>query len=317
MSKRQPWAKWFFSDWRAEPRLKLVSRAARSLWLDMLGLAHESETPGFVRVGNLSLVDAAQIARVLGDTEAEIAPLLAELECAGVFSRVGDPALPADVAALVPASMPERTILSRKMLRDHAKAVANRKNGAKGGNPSLKADGITRGLTDGLSQGVKAQKPEARVQLLRNCADAPGGKSQKRTGARSEPVDAKTWLFTDGLQWLSKATGRAEGALRSQLGRWLRDAKEDAPAIRTAFEAAQDQGELAEPVAWITAALKARAQAAIPFEPTDAHGWRQRFKAFKEHGAWPSKWGGTKPGDDPRHPAALLTEFGFSHSGAA
>src|SRR5579871_693758 len=207
--KRQPWAKWYFSDWRAEPRLKLVSRAARSLWLDLLGLMHESDAPGFLCVGNISL-DVAGIARVLGDAEADVITLLAELEHAGVFSRAGAPDLPGDVAELVPESIPQGTILSRKMVRDHAKAVADRKNGARGGNPSLKGEGKTGGLTQGISGGVNAQKPESRVLLLRNSADAPAGKSQKRAASPSEPLDAKTWLFTDGLSWLAKATGRAE-----------------------------------------------------------------------------------------------------------
>jgi hypothetical protein len=41
------------------------------------------------------------------------------------------------------------------------------------------------------------------------------------------------------------------------------------------------------------------------FEPTDEHGWRNRLDSFRKFQVWPAKWGGTKPGDDPRHPAWL------------
>src|SRR6185369_11694720 len=78
-AKRQPWEKWFFSDWRAEPRLKMVSRAARSLWLDMLGLAHDAEPCGFLIVANVPIKDAGPLSRILGDAEAELSALLGEL----------------------------------------------------------------------------------------------------------------------------------------------------------------------------------------------------------------------------------------------
>jgi len=94
------------------------------------------------------------------------------------------------------------------------------------------------------------------------------------------------------------------------MGKWLRDAKEDAAMLRSVFEAAQ-AGNVFEPIAWITAAIKTRAQQAAPFEPTDDHGWRKRFKVYEESHAWPAVWGGTHPGDDPRHPPHILKEFGL------
>jgi hypothetical protein len=48
----------------------MVSRAARSLWIDMLGLMHQAEPYGFLIVGRTPLITAAQIARALGDSEA-------------------------------------------------------------------------------------------------------------------------------------------------------------------------------------------------------------------------------------------------------
>jgi hypothetical protein len=285
----------------------------------MLCIMHAADHYGFLMVADIPLTDAAQLARLLKDTEKELAPLLAELEGAGVFSRVGSPNVPAQIAALVPVGIPVGTILSRKMLRDKAASDVGRKNGAKGGNPALSGhadeEGITRGLTLGitqrLSQGVKTQKTEDRSTLLRKDADASVGKYLNGKTSPSKPFDDKGWLFRDGLEWLAKATGRPQTALRSQLGRWLKDAKEDSTALRSAFVAAQDQG-VVEPIAWITAAIRGRGNAAQPFECTDAHGWRKRCQIFKDSGVWPPQWGGTKPGDDERHPASLLSEFGYS-----
>ena len=313
--KHEPWFKFYIANWRADPRLQMVGRAARSLWLEMLCLMHEADHCGFLMVADIPLTDAAQLARVLKDSEAELAPLLAELEAAGVFSRVGSPNVPLQITGLIPANVPHGTILSRKMLRDKAASDAGRKNGKKGGNPALSgsadSDGITGGLSPGLTPGVKTQKTEDRVTLLRNDATASGGKSLNGKPSASKPFDDKGWLFRNGLEWLAAATGRPQAALRSQLGRWLKDAKEDSSALRGVFQAARDQG-VVDPIPWITAAIKSRAKSTQPFEVADAHGWRKRCQIFRESGIWPPQWGGSKPGDDPRHPDSILAEFGYS-----
>jgi hypothetical protein len=292
-SKHQPWLKWYPADWRAEPRLKMVSRAARSLWIDMIGLMHEAEPYGFLIVGNVPLKTAADLSRALGDREDDVAPLLDELDRAVVFSRNRN-----------------GVIYSRRMMRDRKK----RDNSSKGG----KIGGLTtyenkKGIfsTQAPTQGV-TQAPEARSQssLLRKAADAADD------GLGKQPLkDPKSWLFRDGLSWLAKATGRNEKGLRSQLGKWLRDAKEDSAALRAIFESAQQQ-DVAEPIAWITRTIKTRQQAASPFEQTDEHGWRKRFQAYRTNGAWPATWGGAKPGDHPQHPAHLLAEYGYGKNAA-
>ena len=239
---------------------------------------------------------------------------------AGVFSRVGAANMPPDVANLIPDHVPAGVICSRKMVRDYAKSEKDRENGGKGGNPSLKGtdnEGVNPGDNPPVKGGVKAQKPEARlVSVLRTDARASVGKSLNGNHPSSKPFDDKGWLFRDGLEWLAKATGRPQAALRSQLGRWLKDAKEDSSALRRVFEAARDQ-DAVDPIPWITAGIKARTMAATPFEATDAHGWRKRCQLFKDGGVWPVQWGGTRPGDHPAHPAQILAEFGFNNQSGA
>ena len=167
------------------------------------------------------------------------------------------------------------------------------------GNPAGRKETVPSG-----SQG-RGRVREEEGSVLRTDADA-----SQRDRKNGEAHDPKTWLFQDGLTWLAQAAGRNTSNLRSLLGRWLRDAEEDAEALRAIFRDAKGRA-VAEPVAWITAAIASRGKVEEPFEDTDDFGWRKRFKAYQTHGGWPAKWGGRKPGDDPRHPTHILGELGI------
>ena len=131
---KQPWLKFFPSDWRADPALRMCSLAARGLWIEMLCLMHEARPHGSLLV-NGKPVTAAQLANLVGAGVAEVEGFLAELEEAGVFSRDADGAL-----------------YSRRMRRDEERAAANRVNGRAGGNPSLKA-GVNPPVNPGVNPG--------------------------------------------------------------------------------------------------------------------------------------------------------------------
>lgn len=132
-ANREPWMKFYFGDWRTDPRLKMVSRAARSLWLDMLSLMHNAEPYGFLLVDGVA-PSQEQLARLVGDSERDVRKWLNELVSAGVPSIVGHD-MPHDVLALVPPNLPGGTFLSRRMLRDrdHENANGRHKNVKYGG----------------------------------------------------------------------------------------------------------------------------------------------------------------------------------------
>lgn len=171
--KRQPWMKWYPADWRADPALRMCSFAAQGLWIAMLGVMHEAEPYGHLLV-NGRAPTARQLSGLLGGTEKEIAGLLQELDEAGVFSRDD-----------------EGVIYSRRMVRDKAKADADRENGKRGGNPKLsttdkppnKPEGKPRKETGGLTEGDKAQRPEARGQMPEEESTA----TAEHVAARPEP----------------------------------------------------------------------------------------------------------------------------------
>jgi hypothetical protein len=132
-----PWLKFYPSDWRADPALRMCSLAARGLWMEMLCLMHEAVPRASLLVNGLP-IDERQLAALCGVSVRDVVKCLDQLEAAGVFSREVN-----------------RTIYSRRMRRDEEKAERDKANGKGGGNPSLK--GV-------VNPPDKAQIPEARVQ---------------------------------------------------------------------------------------------------------------------------------------------------------
>lgn len=143
-----PWLKFYPTDWRSDPALKMCSLAARGLWIEMIALMHEAVPYGHLLVSGRSPTDA-QLAVLAGAPSDQITDLIGELESAGVFSRTR-----------------EGVIYSRKMTRTAKKAAIARKNGKKGGNPALcKGDDNPAPDNQTPTDVDKPQKPEARSQI--------------------------------------------------------------------------------------------------------------------------------------------------------
>jgi hypothetical protein len=81
-----PWSKFFWSDYAADPTLKLCSLASQGLWMRMLCIAAEHDPPGYVAVNGQPL-EPEDLARITGSTILECQRCLDELERRGVFSR--------------------------------------------------------------------------------------------------------------------------------------------------------------------------------------------------------------------------------------
>lgn len=137
--------KFYPSDWRSDPALRLCGLAARGLWIELLCIMHEADPRGFLLV-NGSPLNERQVASLIGAPVKELAALLGELESAGVLSRNG-----------------AGVIFSRRIVRDAEKAATDKANGKLGGNPKLK--GRVNPPDNRSLNGVdKAQKPDARVE---------------------------------------------------------------------------------------------------------------------------------------------------------
>jgi len=140
--------KFYTSDWRSDPCLRMCGIASRGLWIEMICIMHEATPYGHLLVAGHCPTDA-QLAVLVGTTPDQVAAMLGELESAGVFSRTR-----------------EGVIYSRKMTRAAKKAATARNNGRKGGNPTLCNLSENSALDKGGVKGeVKTQKPEARSQI--------------------------------------------------------------------------------------------------------------------------------------------------------
>src|SRR5260363_2291 len=83
---KRPSFQFYPADWRKDSALQSCSIAARGLWIEMMCIMHECEPYGYLSI-NGHAMNAAQLARLVGESEKAIKGLLGELENAGVFSR--------------------------------------------------------------------------------------------------------------------------------------------------------------------------------------------------------------------------------------
>lgn len=152
--KRLPYMKFYCSDWRGDPRLRMCSLAARGLWIDLMSYAHEGEPYGHLTIDG-KVPDLPGIAALVARPLKEVKAAIAELEDRNVFSRADNGA-----------------VISRRMVRDKAKADKDKQNGKGGGNPKLKPS---------VNEGVNPQDnliPSTRDQKERK-EDAPDGAASK------------------------------------------------------------------------------------------------------------------------------------------
>lgn len=187
-----PWFKFYPSDWRADPALRMCSIGARGLWMEMLCVMHEAEPRGSLLV-NGNPVSERQLAGLAGCSLKEVTGFIEELEAAGVFSR--------DNGA----------IYSRRMRRDDEKAERDKANGRNGGNPALKR---------GVNPQDKAQKPEARSQ--NSDAHASGEATSPPPAPAPDPVDEAVEgynLMADDVGWpkAQRVTAARRAALKARL----------------------------------------------------------------------------------------------------
>jgi hypothetical protein len=238
---KNPFLKFYTSDWRSDPRLKMCSMAARGLWVEMICLMHEASPYGHLLIAGQSPTEA-QLAVLVGASPDEITALLGELESAGVFSRTRT-----------------RVIYSRKLTRMEKKAATARNNGRKGGNPTLgkKRDNSTSDNPEDKG-GDKPQIPESRVQREK---EEPKGSSKKKGSRLPEnwtlPKSWGAWAMSEEgfsefevrreaekfRDWWYSAPGQKGVKLDWQATwrNWIRKAAEDRPTKTPGAKAGGDR----------------------------------------------------------------------------
>ena len=167
---RAPAFQFYAGDWLRDPALRACSLAARGLWIDLLAYMHQAEPYGHLHI-NHQPVTPAIVARLVGESEKRVTPLMAELEAAGVFSRRAD-----------------GVIYSRRMVRDNEIRRKRAEGGRLGGNPALK----------------DKAKVENKVNLPPNLEPTPAFAVCSLQSSNLEPPLSKT--DTDQPGWPSPVT---------------------------------------------------------------------------------------------------------------
>lgn len=190
-----PWMKFYASDWRSDPRLKMCSAGARGVWIEMICLMHEATPYGHLLVHGQP-PNEAQLASLTGIPSAELNHLVAELERMGVFSRTK-----------------EGVIYSRKLVRMAAKSAKARKIGKLGGNPTLcKKEDFPPSDNPQDNGKVKTQKPEARSQKEEREDPPPPDPTTARGQAAVAVEDTRdefeAILEAAGIDWRRDVTGK-------------------------------------------------------------------------------------------------------------
>lgn len=201
--KKQPWMKFYPSDWRADASLRMCSPAARLLWLEMLCLMHEAEPRGHLLVKGRRPSDI-QLGMLSGITDGSVPVLLSELREAEVFDEV------------------DGVIISRKMVRDTKVSKDQSDRRTKGW------EAVQSGRTGGKTQ-IEPQIPDTRSQIdttptpRENAEDDwPEGKSLDHARALCDAVGAAGKLDTARSPGLIQSLGRL-AAWRREGASWEHD----------------------------------------------------------------------------------------------
>ena len=286
--KRQPWMKWYARDWRGDGALRMVSFAARGLWADLLSVIHDEGRPYGHLLINGNPPTSEQLARMIGGGHREIDRLVGELEAARVFDRGG-----------------QGEIVSRRMVRDKAKADHDRALGKRGGNPNLLQpdNGGVNPRDNGMD---KAQIPETRSQKEPPIAPRKrGALSAEQLAEFDEWYSSYPHKVSRGAAERAWPAARALAdlaALKAGLAAYVRAKPPDVP--------------WRNPATWLNGKGWLDAPAEVKpngHDPADAD--RARFSAllrgYKPGGNWPEVALGPRPesGQNHRIPQDLLAEW--------
>lgn len=171
----EPWSKFFWKDWRADPRLRICTYSARGLWIDLLSLMHEGEPYGYLTV-NGRAPSPRELSGILGGKSSEIGRLLDELKRENVASVT-----------------PDGVIFSRRMVRDAARRATYQSNGSKGGQTTHKSKHLVEQNGEQLLEQKSGDllkplldhslKPRARVSEPEPESDSTTNQSSVAEGA--------------------------------------------------------------------------------------------------------------------------------------
>lgn len=163
----------------------------------------------------------------------------------------------------------EVVVAFEKRLKNDAKRKADRERLQAWRDGRKKRDTSSGGNGDGNSGEAQHETPpETEVKRVSSQVDSGQRQRQEErtlptvvTPAEPSPLprDARTLLWQEGIPIIRRLTGKPDGACRGQLGRWLKDLRDDCPGMLRVLQDAA-AADPAEPSSWITAAVTGRSR---------------------------------------------------------
>jgi len=186
---RAPWIKFFPADWLHGTDLRLVSLAARGLWIDLLCRMHDCTPRGYLVVAGRPLA-VEEIAILTGIEVSTARVLLSELEERKVFSRDENGA-----------------IFNRRMVREGEVSNVRSEAGKKGGRPSGKqTESKTKAKRKQTESNPKAggeSKPQSNALASSFYISAGDARTEPGTAHEEHPkILAQTPGYDPTPDWL-------------------------------------------------------------------------------------------------------------------
>lgn len=175
----RPWMKFYPTDWRAEPRLRMCSLAARGLWIDLISYMHEGDPYGYLTINGV-VPGVDDMAALVSRPAKEVQKAFNELEAKQVFS----------------VDEGSGAIYSRRMVRDHDRSEEGREQANKrwaNSKPNRSPTGDPNGSPN---------RSETNDLLLRSQKE----KKDAASAASESPLPEKE-LFARGKEVAGKEAG--------------------------------------------------------------------------------------------------------------
>lgn len=121
-------------------------------------------------------------------------------------------------------------------------------------------ENVTSSVTDNVTESVTGSKGEYK-----------GESSKKDSDLRSDAIasnipDSRVVLWSEGLEKLHRMTGKPPRALRTVIGKWAKEVRDDCAMLNAIIDDCVEVRP-GEPIAWISAGITAR------MKPPDKHAW--------------------------------------------
>ena len=186
----RPSLQFYVKDWLGDPGLRACSIAARGLWIDMISIMFTACHRGELTI-NGKRADSKTLAKIEGLPEAEIEALLEDLNEHGVYS-----------------TLPDGTIICRRMIKEAATSRARAEAGQKGA--------ASRWQTDGKTAHGKMAKPWQTAEEEEAREEAEAVSLRGREGSREDgegkfcaPIDPEDAILDKAI-----AEQKAEETIR-------------------------------------------------------------------------------------------------------